>query len=125
MKRISSVRTWCRLERFWDALLGLYEGGVTAGRDAAAALWRLALRRLPRRPRLFLGLETLEPRVLLTNGQAFNFLQSDFSVAEGAGLATVTVERVGSSSGTVSVCYGSMSGTATADSDYGSVGGML
>jgi hypothetical protein len=124
MTRISSVRAWFRLDRYWETLLTVWEDGLGATCDAADRLWRFIQRRLPRRRRISLDLETLEPRVLLT-AKTLQFLESNYTVSEAAGMATVTVERLGSATGTVSVFYGTSDGTAHAGSDYAAVSGML
>lgn len=48
-----------------------------------------------------------------------------FSAAEGEGVGTITVNRVGGSKGTVSVSYATSNGTAIAGSDYVSTTGTL
>ena len=53
------------------------------------------------------------------------FDQSSISVYENATTATITVNRVGGSTGIVSVDYATQDGTATADTDYNSVSGTL
>ena len=53
------------------------------------------------------------------------FSEATYSVKENAGLATITVQRVGGSDGVVSVQYDSRDGTATAESDYQVVSGRL
>ena len=58
-------------------------------------------------------------------GTVFDFSSSSFSVSETAGMATITVNRVGSSSGTVSVHYATSDGTATAGTDYTDTSGTL
>lgn len=56
---------------------------------------------------------------------AFRFGAATYSVAEGAGAATITVERVNGEGGEVSVQYATGDGSATAGVDYGSATGTL
>jgi hypothetical protein len=53
------------------------------------------------------------------------FSGANYSVNENGGEATITVTRVGGSSGAISVGYSSTGGTATAGSDYTAVSGTL
>ena len=53
------------------------------------------------------------------------FKSLHYDVDESAGLATVTVERVGGVGGAVSIDYQISDGTATAGADYASAGGTL
>ncbi|MBI3354962.1 MAG: hypothetical protein HY034_08775, partial [Nitrospirae bacterium] len=53
------------------------------------------------------------------------FENSSYSVSEGAGTATISVLRTGSSAGAVSVNYATSNGTATAGSDYTAASGTL
>jgi hypothetical protein len=54
-----------------------------------------------------------------------NFSASHYSVHEAGSFATITVNRTGSSAGSVAVDYYTMAGTATAGVDYQSVSGRL
>lgn len=56
---------------------------------------------------------------------SFVFSDTVYSALESAGSKTITVYRIGSSSGDVTVDYSSAGGTATAGSDYTDVGGTL
>ncbi|HEY0099416.1 MAG TPA: Calx-beta domain-containing protein, partial [Pyrinomonadaceae bacterium] len=56
------------------------------------------------------------------NAGSVQFSAPSYSVSEGAAFATFDVERVGGSSGTVSVLFNTDGGTATAGSDYQAVG---
>lgn len=56
---------------------------------------------------------------------SLSFSSSNYSVGEAAGAATITVNRLGGSSGTVSVNYSTSNGTATAGQDYTSSNGTL
>ena len=60
-----------------------------------------------------------------TGPGSFLFLPPNVSVAEGAGLVTLTVERHLGSTGAVSVNYATSNGTATAGSDYTATSGTL
>ena len=53
------------------------------------------------------------------------FSAPTYTVGEGAGTATITVNRTGGRGGAVSVKYASSGGSATANSDYGPVDGIL
>lgn len=53
------------------------------------------------------------------------FSKSSYKINENAGTATVTVEREGEASGTVSVDYTTENGSATDEEDYGKVSGTL
>jgi hypothetical protein len=53
------------------------------------------------------------------------FSGSTYSAGEGAGLATITVNRVGDSTSAVSVNFATSNGSASADSDYTAVGGTI
>ena len=53
------------------------------------------------------------------------FSASGYSVSEGGGQATVTINRVGGSFGAVSVRYATANGTAVAGSDYAAAAGTL
>jgi Calx-beta domain len=57
--------------------------------------------------------------------QTLSFAQTDFSAQENAGTASVTIQRTGSTAGTVSVKYASSDGTAIAGTDYTAVSGTL
>jgi hypothetical protein len=56
---------------------------------------------------------------------ALQFSAATYSVGEGDGSLTVTVDRVGGSAGDVSVSYATADGTATAGDDYTSNSGTL
>jgi CSLREA domain-containing protein len=56
---------------------------------------------------------------------ALKFSASAYSVNEGNNTATITVNRTGSTSGTVGVNYATSNGTATAGSDYTAKSGTL
>jgi hypothetical protein len=59
-------------------------------------------------------------------GSVLGFSGAPYSVGEGDGLATITIHRGGSTSGSVTVTYNTTDGTATAGQDYTDVsGGML
>ncbi|MBT8037962.1 MAG: M6 family metalloprotease domain-containing protein, partial [Verrucomicrobiae bacterium] len=60
----------------------------------------------------------------LTN-TGVQFASSSYAATEADGSATVTVDRVGDTSGAVSVQYATTNGTATAGSDYTSSSGTL
>jgi hypothetical protein len=51
----------------------------------------------------------------------FSFSPASYSVSEGGGLATVTINRTGNTSSLVSVHFATANGTATAGSDYTAV----
>ncbi len=53
------------------------------------------------------------------------FSNTSYSVNENAGTATITVNRTGGSTGSVTVNYATSNGTATAGSDYAAVSGTL
>ncbi len=62
------------------------------------------------------------------NGPAVPMLQfssATYSVSEGTATATISVTRIGGSSGAVAVSYATSNGTATAGSDYTSASGTL
>jgi CSLREA domain-containing protein len=56
---------------------------------------------------------------------ALKFSAPAYSVNEGGGTATITVNRTGSTSGAVGVNYATSNGTATAGSDYTATSGTL
>ena len=56
---------------------------------------------------------------------AFRFSTTAYSVNEGVRTATITVQRIGGSTGQVSVTYRTSNGTATAGSDYFATSGTL
>lgn len=56
---------------------------------------------------------------------ALAFSAANFPVGEGAGTATITVERTGGSVGAVTVNYATSNGTALAGSDYTAASGTL
>ena len=56
---------------------------------------------------------------------ALQFSAPTFSVAEGAGTATITVTRTGGSDGAVGVTYATADGSATSGSDYTATTGSL
>ncbi len=56
---------------------------------------------------------------------SLRFAASGYTVAEGVGSATVSVQRVGGSDGNVSVSYVTVNGTATSGSDYTARSGTL
>ncbi|MFL6334996.1 MAG: Calx-beta domain-containing protein [Pyrinomonadaceae bacterium] len=59
-------------------------------------------------------------------GSVFQFSSPTYSVVEGGGTATITVNRTGSTAGGVSVAYATAAGgTATAGSDYTATSGTL
>jgi hypothetical protein len=70
----------------------------------------------------YLSLEQLEKRDLLSTLQ---FSSPTYSIAENAGMATITVLRVGGSAGTVTVDYSTSDGTATHPHDYFATSGTL
>jgi uncharacterized repeat protein (TIGR01451 family) len=53
------------------------------------------------------------------------FASASYTAAEGGGVATITVSRVGGSAGAVSVNFATAAGTATAGVDYSPVTGVL
>jgi hypothetical protein len=56
---------------------------------------------------------------------SFSFSPTAYTVSEGAGTATITVVRTGSTAGAQSVSYATSNGTATSGSDYQSASGTL
>jgi uncharacterized delta-60 repeat protein len=64
-------------------------------------------------------------RLLAGPAGVFQWSTNAYSVGENAGTATLTVLRSGGSSGTVSVGYSAMSGTAAAGADFAAVTGTL
>ncbi|MDB5386973.1 MAG: hypothetical protein JWM11_2619 [Planctomycetaceae bacterium] len=56
---------------------------------------------------------------------SLQFNSSSYSVNEGAGTVTITVNRINGSAGPVSVQYSATSGTATAGADFTAVSGTL
>lgn len=56
---------------------------------------------------------------------ALRFTQVNFSSAESAASATISVERINGDEGAVSVSYASANGTAIAPGDYGAASGVL
>ena len=59
------------------------------------------------------------------NAGTLGFSLAAYSVNEGAGTATITVQRTGGDDGAVSVQYAIANGTATAGSDYNAASGTL
>jgi CSLREA domain-containing protein len=59
------------------------------------------------------------------DGGVLAFSSTTYTVAEGAGTATITVNRTGGSSGEARVAYTTSNGTATAGSDYTTASGTL
>lgn len=53
------------------------------------------------------------------------FTQSDFTIAENAGTATITISRLGNNDGIISVDYTTEDGTAVSGIDYTAVSGTL
>lgn len=70
------------------------------------------------------ALSTISIANVAAPGQ-FRFVASNPSLAENAGSASITVERVQGSEGAASVSYASADGTASAGSDYTSSSGVL
>lgn len=70
------------------------------------------------------GLGTIQNDDVAATGQ-LQFSQADFSVWENAGIGTITVSRVGGSSGFATVDYATSDGTATSGSDYTATSGTL
>ncbi|MCF6235719.1 MAG: autotransporter domain-containing protein [Gammaproteobacteria bacterium] len=67
---------------------------------------------------------SIEDSTVLTPGK-LEFSSATYSVKEGDGTATITVERIEGSDGEVSVSYATSAGTATAGSDYTETSGTL
>jgi RHS repeat-associated protein len=103
-----------RLSKFWDALFTW----PAATARAVGLLRRAAPRR--KRPWL-LEVEALEKREVLTT---VAFINSSFFVSEGAGQASLTVQR-SSSLGTLSVPFSAHDNTAHAGTDYVATSGSL
>ncbi len=59
------------------------------------------------------------------NPQMFNFSMANYTVAESAGQATITVKRVGPLTGTATVNYATSDGSAQAPGDYALTSGTL
>ena len=68
---------------------------------------------------------TNQPFTASLEAGSLRFATAAQEVQEGGGMATVTVQRTGGTSGAVSVHYASADGTATGDSDYSPVSGTL
>ncbi len=58
-------------------------------------------------------------------GGTLQFFSATFSAAENSGSALITVNRIGSAVGTVTVNFSTSNGTAIAGSDYGATSGTL
>ncbi|HZE72443.1 MAG TPA: DUF4394 domain-containing protein, partial [Pyrinomonadaceae bacterium] len=58
-------------------------------------------------------------------GGTLQFSAATYSVSESAGLATITVNRTGSTLGTVTVNFAATNGSATSGQDYGASAGTL
>jgi hypothetical protein len=56
---------------------------------------------------------------------ALQFSAASYTVAQGAGTVTLTVDRVGGTAGAVAVSYASSNGTAVAGTDYSAASGTL
>jgi Calx-beta domain len=61
----------------------------------------------------------------VASSSSLQFSAAAYGVAEGAGSVAITVNRTGSSSGSVTVHYATSNGTATAGADYSSSSGTL
>jgi hypothetical protein len=61
----------------------------------------------------------------ITGSGGFRFSSPTYSVGEGAGNVTITVQRVGGSDGAVTVHYATSDGSAKAPADYGARSGVL
>ena len=66
-----------------------------------------------------------DDEVTTTDPGSLSFVQTALSASESAGSVTVEVERVGGSSGAVSVDYATSAGSATSGVDYTEVSGTL
>src|SRR5205085_396419 len=68
-------------------------------------------------------------RLGVVNGNSspgkLQFSTAEYSVSEGSGTVTITVNRTGGSAGVVSVHYSTTDGTATAPADYTAASGTL
>lgn len=64
-------------------------------------------------------------RTSANSAGSFQFNTSSYSVNENGATATITVQRVGGSAGSVSVSYATSNGTATAGQDYTAAAGTL
>jgi len=65
------------------------------------------------------------PKVIASSPGALEFANADYSVASTAGAVTVTVERLGGSSGVAIATYGTFDDSAVAGEDYSSTFGTL
>jgi len=65
------------------------------------------------------------PVFIYDNEAFFKFSAPEFSVTEGTASVSITVNRIGGSSGAVSVDYATANSTATAGSDYTAASGTL
>src|SRR5262249_52826445 len=69
-----------------------------------------------------LGTRTSAVLRIIDNDVSLAFSAPSYSVKEGAGLATITVELTGVNAAPVSVTWATSDGTALAGSDYGTLG---
>lgn len=72
-----------------------------------------------------LGDPSATTATIIDNDTALRLASSTFSAAEGDGTVTITVERLGDTSGAVSVNYATADGTATAPEHYAQTSGTL
>ncbi|GDY18897.1 hypothetical protein LBMAG56_02420 [Verrucomicrobiota bacterium] len=72
-----------------------------------------------------LGVTNTAVLTILDNDSGFLFSAANFSVGEAAGSAIITVLRTGSLTGTNSVVFQTMDGTALSSSDYQATNGVL
>ena len=70
-------------------------------------------------------LQNVKVEKIQTGPGALQFLASSFTTTETAGMASITVQRVGGSVGAVTVNYATQNGTAVAGADYTATSGTL